>query len=721
VPIWGYATSATAAAQVPGPTLVAVQGESVTVVLHNALPATATGASSLSFPSQALAPDRVGAAPGGTKSYTFTAAQPGTSLYQAGFAGNGPVQTAMGLVGALVVRPSACAACIYDAASAFDYEAVMVVTEVDPALNTSANPANFEMRAFDPKYRLFNGAGHPNIDQIGVQPGKKIALRWVNAGLLDHSLGLLGLHQTVLGLDARPLKYAYRAVAETVPAGASQDSLVTVPSTATHGTRFAVYDAAQRLDNSGLLLSDGTIGFGGALTFIAIDTQGPVTSAVSVVPTPTNGLGGATLSASISDTTSGGSLIAAAEYSIDTVAAPGSGTPMSGSFTSTSVAVTANISAATLSGLAVGTHKLYVRGKDAAGNWGAPASTILIIDRTGPTASNLSLNPASPTNATSVTLTATITDPPNGSGLTAAPASNIAAAEYSVDSPAAAGAGAAMSGTFTSATVVVSANVPIGALTPGTHTLYVRGKDVAGNWGATAAIGLIIDRTGPTATIAPLTSPTNASSVPLSATITDPPNGSGTTAAPPSAIGAAEYFLDVAGAAGTGTAMSVVASTTTPGTATATATVSAGLTPGTHTLYVRGKDVAGNWGATAAATLIIDRTGPTISNATVSPNPRGAATSLTLSATATDPVNGTGPTAAPGSNVVAAEWFRGTDPGLGLATAVTVSAPPANPSTLTATISTTTPTPWPSGPQVISIRAKDAAGNWGPVTTVTVN
>jgi hypothetical protein len=281
---------------------------------------------------------------------------------------------------------------------------------------------------------------------------------------------------------------------------------------------------------------------------------------------------------------------------------------MSGSFTSTSVAVTANISAATLSGLAVGTHKLYVRGKDAAGNWGAPASTILIIDRTGPTASNLSLNPASPTNATSVTLTATITDSPNGSGLTAAPASNIAAAEYSVDSPAAAGAGAAMSGTFTSATVVVSANVPIGALTPGTHTLYVRGKDVAGNWGATAA-----------------------------------------------------------------------------------------------------------------ATLIIDRTGPTISNATVSPNPRGAATSLTLSATATDPVNGTGPTAAPGSNVVAAEWFRGTDPGLGLATAVTVSAPPANPSTLTATISTTTPTPWPSGPQVISIRAKDAAGNWGPVTTVTVN
>ena len=62
------------------PTLIANQGDSVTVILHNGL----AEPTSLSFEGQDLLPDLVGAAAGGDKTYTFTAADPGTFLYEAG-------------------------------------------------------------------------------------------------------------------------------------------------------------------------------------------------------------------------------------------------------------------------------------------------------------------------------------------------------------------------------------------------------------------------------------------------------------------------------------------------------------------------------------------------------------------------------------------------------------------------------------------------------------
>ncbi|MEB0014969.1 multicopper oxidase domain-containing protein, partial [Glaciimonas sp. Cout2] len=81
-----------------------------------------------------MVPDRVGAAPGASTSYTFTASRPGTYLYEAGLVPNGQHQVAMGLYGALIVRP-AISGQAYDATTAFDDEAVLVISEIDPALN----------------------------------------------------------------------------------------------------------------------------------------------------------------------------------------------------------------------------------------------------------------------------------------------------------------------------------------------------------------------------------------------------------------------------------------------------------------------------------------------------------------------------------------------------------------------------------------------------------
>ncbi|HID93008.1 MAG TPA: hypothetical protein EYP60_02825, partial [bacterium (Candidatus Stahlbacteria)] len=90
------------------------------------------------------------------------------------------------------------------------------------------------------------------------------------------------------------------------------------------------------------------------------DDLGPVTSNVVTDPNPTNGATSVTLTADVSDATTGNSNIAAAEYFVDAVGADGSGTPMSasdGAFDSPTEGVTASID---VSGWAVGQYTLYV-------------------------------------------------------------------------------------------------------------------------------------------------------------------------------------------------------------------------------------------------------------------------------------------------------------------------------------------------------------------------
>ncbi|MDH3292788.1 MAG: multicopper oxidase domain-containing protein, partial [Acidimicrobiia bacterium] len=100
---WGYNTTDTAVTQPGGPTLTVDQGDVVVVTLHNTL----SEASSLLFGGQSMIPDTAGAPADGTRSYIFTADNPGTYLYEAGLVPNAQHQVAMGLYGALIVRPAA--------------------------------------------------------------------------------------------------------------------------------------------------------------------------------------------------------------------------------------------------------------------------------------------------------------------------------------------------------------------------------------------------------------------------------------------------------------------------------------------------------------------------------------------------------------------------------------------------------------------------------------
>ena len=96
--------------QVPGPTLIVTEGQTVTVPDNN-LP-TAAGNTSILFPGFNVTRDRAAshglltqeAAPGGTVTYTFTATTPGTHAYYSGTQGD--LQVEMGLYGAIIVLPS---------------------------------------------------------------------------------------------------------------------------------------------------------------------------------------------------------------------------------------------------------------------------------------------------------------------------------------------------------------------------------------------------------------------------------------------------------------------------------------------------------------------------------------------------------------------------------------------------------------------------------------
>ena len=114
------------------------------------------------------------------------------------------------------------------------------------------------------------------------------------------------------------------------------------------------------------------------------DTEGPAALDVGASPNPTRGGETVTLTSLIDDSTSGSSMVVAAEYFVDTVGTSGSGETMSapdGAFDSPSEDVRADID---VSGWTYGNYTLYVHGMDSAGNWGEMTSVLLEVTELPP-------------------------------------------------------------------------------------------------------------------------------------------------------------------------------------------------------------------------------------------------------------------------------------------------------------------------------------------------
>ncbi len=740
IPIWGFSTSPDAGtATAPGPVLVVHEGDTVSVTLHNQL----SEKVSLAFPGQPSgafsagpADPTAGADPSGTATYTFKANRPGTFLYEAGHTPGGTRQVAMGLAGALVVLGADGKA----AGHSYDDESVLVLSEIDPALN--AHPDTFDMRSFHARYRLVNGRPFPTTSAVSTDQGHTVLLRYVNAGSSSHPMAMLGATQLKVAEDGHPLTQGERETVATVDAGMTTDTLVTMPTGPE--TKVTVFEAGGHLDNNGSTDPTGSyIDTGGMLTFLDTnappptdDHVGPVASHLSVSPNPSDGKRDVTVIADLSDAKTGGSAVDAAELTVDDPTdhdvAPGTGLPMTGAFGSPTVAkATGTIPAEplapatcadaplALSCLSAGKHIVYVRGHDASNNWGVVGSVVLNLPKTGPSTTSGSVDQPATNGGTALAVTATGDD-------TAADGV-IDGAEMFLDTAGTDGTGAPLTLNRSAALVSEDGSIPVdppagqscpsavalSCLAEGTHHVLVHSHDSLGLWGPVLDLPFLVDRTGPGvdgAAVFPnpsnalISSPGNTGYLKISAQITDVD----------SRLTRAEGFFAPASAtpkAGTGLAMVAV-----DGKYDSASEQVYGLVPlsqvkskadGSYQIYVRGKDAAGNWGDLFALPLVIDKTAPVLASLAGSPSPTNGATLLTLSA----------PVSKDSAFQTAEFWTGTTDPGVGKATRVSVSFVDGS-AVVTAPLAGINP-----GSVRFNLRVQDMAGNWSNAvsTTVTVS
>ena len=250
--------------QLPGPTLIVTEGQSVQVTLTNNLPASA-GNTSILFPGfNVTATGGVAglmtqeAAHGGSVTYSFTASSPGTRAYYSGTQGD--LQVEMGLYGAIVVLPNAVptvctsgylatqnraarnnwgesdfrlAPSAYDHPdTCYDREYLFQFSEMDPNIHNQAHAQvvatagctagkvgcslNVPTEPYHPAYFMINGRSMPdNMDpnyamqyphqpyngDPHMHPGELTLIRVVGTGRWQHPFHEHGNHVRILGRD----------------------------------------------------------------------------------------------------------------------------------------------------------------------------------------------------------------------------------------------------------------------------------------------------------------------------------------------------------------------------------------------------------------------------------------------------------------------------------------------------------------------------------------
>lgn len=229
-----------------------------------------------------------------------------------------------------------------------------------------------------------------------------------------------------------------------------------------------------------------------------------------------------------------------------------------------------------------------------------------------------------------------------------AAAQNIVAAEYFIDTDPGFGMGTAIAVTPGVNVAGASATINTAGLSNGIHRLYIRTRSAEGRWSMNSVRDFVVDFD-----FAYPASPVAAQNVV-----------------------AAEYFIDTDPGIGSATAIPVTAGSDLSNISAAINTSS--LSTGTHRLYIRTRNAEGRWSLTHFREFITD----------------------------TNPAYPASPVAA--QNVVAAEYFIDTDPGIGSATAIPVTAG-GDLNNITATINTTGIA---TGTHRLYIRTKNAEGRW---------
>ena len=132
-------------------------------------------------------------------------------------------------------------------------------------------------------------------------------------------------------------------------------------------------------------------------------------------------------------------------------------------------------------------------------------------------------------------------------------------------------------------------------LSEGTHHVYVRGQDAAGNWGPMFGVNLVVDKTAPVlGALSGTPDPTNgAANVDLAAPVTEAVG-----------LGAAEFWL---GTADPGVGKATRASVSVVNSNAAVSVPLAGIALGAQRFNLRVQDTAGNWSTAVNTTVTVSK------------------------------------------------------------------------------------------------------------------
>ena len=768
VPVWSFAAGTpTAVGSVTNKSAVleATAGQLTSITLHNTLGDNV----GLSIPQlDGFHPDIAGVGNGGDTTYTFTPTRPGTYVYQAALSADGSRQVAMGLVGALIVRPAAGDTSDYGTAeNFFDDESVLVYTDLDT--NLAAAPGSFNMRDYNPQYHLINGVAYPDGGPISTDHGRTLLTRFVNGSILEKSPTVLGSTMTVFGRGTRPVPAKLVTSGRTISPGDTVDATFSIPNCTPvapalecPGSRIAIFDTPGKIGNGGWINGTNSPALGGAIAFIqvggtvGVTAAGPAVTSMSVVGSPGKDSTTRPLSATAHLNTAdrgladvgqviadpGGpldGLLYAGEYYVDTVGLVGTGTKIYvANQTTTDLGISFPID---LTPVLDGSHTLYLRGLDATGAWGPLRGTAFRVDKTGPLVTFVTLNATYTNGLANLTYSGTIDETTTGGSnvvnstrawLDTATPPALQQPDISIASNGPRVV-AAVSGVVKSQ-YKLPTDLPadpmrdgqLRGLTEGVHTLYIQGQDQYGQLGTPTATQFTVDKTPlltsaitlrPTATNGLVGNPAKPGTIGITADIVDPVPGPLN-----SPITVVEAYLNTVAASGSvsGIQMTYVSTDSTTGSSRYTADmplswIGGFKTSSTQQIWVVAKDAAGNRGPGASAPLNIDKEAPTTTSASLV---QGVGVPGDTLVTVT--VNGhdvAGPAGSTPSGIGGGEWWIGnTDPGVGLGNPMTIAGtavPGTAPAAATGTIDLNAIGQVASPPNLtVHVRVKDAAGNW---------
>ena len=117
---------------------------------------------------------------------------------------------ALGLMGPMVIMPNNGTQSLYAGGPTFDRQYTLLINDFDDRMNADvASGVSYNLDNFEPNYYFVNGLSYPDTStdpdtKVSMLLGEDVAIRFINGGLLTHSMHFHGYHVRVIRRNRIP-------------------------------------------------------------------------------------------------------------------------------------------------------------------------------------------------------------------------------------------------------------------------------------------------------------------------------------------------------------------------------------------------------------------------------------------------------------------------------------------------------------------------------------